>query len=178
MGIRAVFNEVKTIVQAQDSGVEFLLTAESQQFQGTPPKVVWELPLIGQEEYSRRQVGPGTSPSRQALGRVLWGRRTTCNLHIWMAAGGTDSDGYEYPDDNEDPNSGDTWLVQRVIQAIQQVCAGQYELGAGGWADRTMARLGFVYVLPVTLYLGVFDTESPAQVATPTTFPITGGYSS
>lgn len=178
MGIVSIFNEVKTIVQAENSSVEFLLTAESQQFQGSPPKVVWEMPLIGGEVFDRRQLGPGVSPSQQALGRLLWARRVTCNVHVWMEAGGTDSDGYEYPDDNEDPDSGTTWLVQRVVQAIHQVCAGQYELGAGGWADRTMNRLGFVYVLPVTFLLGVFDTGRPAGTATPTDFEISGGYSS
>lgn len=178
MGIRALFNDVKSQVQAWNPEVEFLLTAEAIQFHGAPPKIVWELPLLGNEVFTRRNLGPGVSPERQQLGRALWTREVTCNVHIWMSSGGTDSDGYEYPDDNEDPAEGTTWLVQRFIQALHRKAAGQYELGAGGWVDRSMTQLGFAYVLPIKFLLGVFDTELPEAIATIETVSITGGYTS
>lgn len=167
MGIYAVFNEVKTIVQARDPTVEFLITQEAVQFQGTPPKIVWELPVPGAEELNRKQLGPGYGPTTP-VGRVLWSRTPACVIHIWMAATGTDSQGVEYLDDNEDPGEGPVWLVQEFIRALHQAAAGQYELGAGGFGDRTMGNLGFLYTLPIRLYLGVFDTGLPAATATVT----------
>lgn len=167
MGIYAVFNDVKTIVQTRDPSVEFLLTAEAVQFQGQPPKIVWELPVAGTEEMSRKQLGPGYGPTTQ-VGRVLWSRTPSCMIHIWMAATGVDAQGVEYLDDNEDPNAGPVWLVQEFIRALHQAAAGQYELGPGGFGDRTMGNLGFLYTIPVRLYLGVFDTGLPAAVATVT----------
>lgn len=169
MGIKAIFDAVKTRVQAEDPTVEFLLTAEAVQFQGNCPRVVWELPEPGGEEFNRRQLGPGYGPDT-AVGRLLWARNVTCNIHVWMQAGGVGLDGVEYPDDNEDPSEGDVWLVQRVIRAIHTTCAGQYELTRGGWGPRTEANLGFLYVFAVQFKLGVFDTGLPAQIAEITSF--------
>lgn len=175
MGIYAVYNDVKTIVQAADPTVEFLITAEAIDFQGTPPKVVWELPIPGGEKIDRKQLGPGYGP-QSTIGRALWSRTPTSILHVWMPATGVDSEGCEYLDDNEDPTAGPVWLVQRLIQAIHQVCAGQYMLGNGGFGSRTMANLGFLYVLPVDLQLGVFGTNDVLVTATPTTTQITPAY--
>lgn len=172
MGVYSVFAAVRSVVQASNPDVEFLFTAEAAQFQGSPPKIVWELPPIGGEDLSRQQLGPGYNAS-SAIGRQLWARRAACTIHIWMPSTGVDAAGVEYLDDNEDPNAGDVWLVQTFIAALHQVCAGQYVLGAGGFETRTMANLGWLYSLPVTLFLTVFDTGVPAATAEITTATIT-----
>ena len=172
MGIRAIFDEVRTIVQTADPLVEFLMTAETQQFQGAPPKVVWEMPLPGMEEFSRTQLGPGYSGS--VTPRKLWTRKVTCNVHVWMDSDAVvDADGYDWPDDNETPADGSVWLVQQVVQAIHSVTAGQYEMIKGGWGDRTMANLGWLYVFQVSFLLPVFDSAAGLTTATITSATIT-----
>lgn len=176
MGIASLFGEVKTLVQATDPTVEFLLTAEALDFQGAPPRVVWELPPPGQEDITRAQTGPGRSPLRATMGRILWARETTCTIHVWIPGVLDTTSGVEYPDDNEDPDQGDVWLGQRVVQAIHQAAAGQYRMGKGGWQDRSMCQLGFVYTFQVTFLLGFWDTAQPAGTKTVTSVQTTVAY--
>lgn len=174
MGITAIFNEFKTRLATLAPTAECLLTAEATEFQGQPPRVVWELALPGQDKFNRTQASPGAGPTN-TTGRVLWARNAAVNVHCWMLAGGVTSDGVEWPDDNETVDDGSVWLVQSVIQAIHQVAAGQYVIEDGGWGPRTEANLGFLYVFRLRFLLPVYDLVGDA--ATPTTAVITSVYS-
>lgn len=175
MGVTAVFNEFKQRLAILAPTAECLLTAEATEFQGQPPRCVWELALPGQDKFNRVQTSPGAGPMN-TTGRTLWARNAVVNVHCWMLAGGTTPDGVEWPDDNETVTEGPVWLVQSVVQAIHQVTAGQYDIVSGGWGQRTEANLGFLYVFQVVFKLPVFDL--PIDVATPTTAVITPVYSS
>lgn len=173
MGIVSVAKAVRDQVQAWNSSVEFLITAEAVQFQGTPPKVVWELPQPGGEEFSRILLGPGYSPTNYLDGRKIWTRKVMCNIHCWMPADTPLQGDLEVPDDNEQASVGTIWLVQQVIQAIDNVAKGNYELLKGGWGDRTMANLGFLYVFQVSFLLPVYGLINGQTVATPETGRVT-----
>lgn len=174
MGVSAIFNEFKTRLAILVPAAECLLTAEATEFQGQPPRCVWELALPGQDKFNRVQAAPGAGPTN-TTGRVLWARNAVVNVHCWMLAGGVSSDGVEWPDDNETITNGPVWFVQSVVQAIHQTTAGQYNIVSGGWGQRTEANLGFLYVLQVEFLLPVFDL-APVS-ATPTTAVVTPTYS-
>jgi hypothetical protein len=169
MGVYAIFNKVKEEVQAINPLVEFLITAEAIQFQGAPPKVVWELPAPGGEEFSRKQLGPGYSPTTPN-GKVIWTRKVNCNIHVWMDAATNLNGDLEYPDDNESAVDGPVWLVQQVIWALEKVTKGQYEMLAGGWGPRVMGNLGFLYMFNVSFLLPVFYNTAGLNSGTITSY--------
>ena len=174
MGIAAIFNDFKAIMADLSPTVSCMLTAEASEFHGQPPRCVWELALPGQDKFSRVQLAPGAGGTN-TTGRRLWAREAVVNIHCWMLSGGTTSDGVEWPDDNETVTDGSVWLVQTVIQAIHRAAAGEYNIVSGGWAARTEANLGFVYVFQVMFRLSVFDL--PPSIATPTSAVVTPVYS-
>ena len=174
MGVTAIFNEFKTAMSTLAPTAVCMLTAEATEFQGQPPRCVWELALPGQDKYDRIQLSPGAGGGN-TTGRRLWARNAVVNIHCWMLSGGVTDDGVEWPDDNETVTDGSVWLVQSVIQAIHRTTAGQYDIVSGGWGPRTEANLGFLYVFQVVFKLPVFDL--PPDTATPTSTVITPVYS-
>lgn len=181
MGVVQVFGEVRDRFAAlyPTSGATWLLTAEAAAFHGKPPRIVWELPQPGGEVFTRRHLGPGAQPTDQHQG-ILWTRESTCNIHCWLPGAGTtqvDDQAYEYVDDNEDPADGDTWLVQGVLNAIHQICQGGYEIGAGGFGNRSMANLGFLYVFQATFWLPVYRLKGnlTATISTTDSTIVAGG---
>lgn len=166
MGVRAIYTQVRQIFQTEYPTVKFLYTAEAREFHEDPPVIVWELPEPGGEEYSRQQLGSSSAADVVRKGRHLWTRAVNVNIHIWMPSGGVDSDGCEYPDDNEDRTDGPVWMVGGLLAAISRVCPGQYTPRFGGWGPRTSGNLGFLYVLQVQFLLPAFDCIQDLLVAT------------
>jgi hypothetical protein len=169
MGVRAIYERVRQDFQAVYPSVQFLYTAEAREFQTAPPMIIWELPEPGGEEFSRQQLGPSSASDAVTKGRLLWTRTVAVNIHVWMPSGGVDSDGCEYPADNEDRTQGEVWLVEGILSAISRACPGQYIPTFGGWGPRTAGNLGFLYILQVKFLLPVFDCIQNLQVAEITT---------
>lgn len=164
MGLVRTFNEIKRLVQIQSPTCGFTITAEQVHPHGVPPRIVMFLPGPGQERYGFDQVGAGYTTGQSVQG-VIYERVCPVEFHVWMPSGGVDADSAEYPTDEEDPDEGTPWLVQTLIEAIQQTCgAPGGRVLTGGWFDRSTLALGWVYGLTVELHFPVYRTRTVQDV--------------
>ncbi len=173
MGIRAIFDAVRTQVVAERPTTTMRLTAEAKQLHADVNRIVWYLPEPGQEQHSRDKVLSGPGPGSTGDG-VLWDRLVTCQIHCWVDAV-VDSDGLEYPDDNENPTLGTVWLPAIVQNAIHDQCHGGYSLGSAGYVERTSGNKGFAYVFEASFDLAVYRVQLTGQTDIETV-GLTGAY--
>ena len=124
MGIRAVFDAVRALMVVARPNLTMELTDEPKQWHNEPERIVWELPALGGEQYTRDRVTRG-SATGDPVGTdgVIWNRRPTCLVHFWIP-GVMDARNVEYPNDNEDPSLGTVWLPAVFLDALQTVGGG------------------------------------------------------
>lgn len=174
MGIRAVFDAVRTLVLVDRPNVTMELTAEVREWHNEPERIVWQLPEFGQEVYTRERVTVGSNQDPTGTDGVIWNRRPTCPVHFWIP-GITDARGVEYPDDNEDPSLGTVWLPGIFLNALQTVGGGAVYPAAAGFLPRTTGNMGFAYTIEVAFDLAVWRLKTTGT-ATIETVSLTGSY--
>lgn len=173
MGIRTVFDAVRTLVLVDRPRVTMELTAEVKDWHAEPERIIWEIPKFGGEQYIRDRVTRGSDRDDPAgTDGVIWNRRPTCMVHFWIP-GVTDARGVEYPDDNEDPSLGTVWLPGVFLNALQTVGGGAVYPGQGGFLDRSTGNLGFAYVMELAFDLPVYRLKTN-YTATISTVAMTG----
>lgn len=132
---------------------------ESKHHHNEPERIVWPLPVIGQEGWTRDKVTRGNGTTPTGTNGMLWNRRVTCSIRLWEN-GTLDSDGNEYPNDNEDPSRGTMRLPDVFANALQTVCGGGYSIGAAGYLERSEGNLGFTYVMDVSFDIAVWRLKT------------------
>lgn len=174
MGISAVFEAVRTLVLVDRPNVTMEMTAEVLEHHASPERIVWLLPELGRETYSRDKVTVGGHPEDPAgTNGTIWNRKPTCLVHFWVPA--TTIRDIEVPDDNEDPEAGTVWLPGIFLNAVQTVGGGAVYPGAAGFMPRTSGNMGFAYVMELAFDLPVWRLLTTGT-ATITTVGLTGSY--
>lgn len=170
MALSDVFNEVKFRIQEMypeeegTSGFEHLIGDESLiSYNGSYPRAVWVLPRPGRVDFRRdrvRQVGeiPGKN------GRQLYGMGIPVEIHIWTK---------EIEDQEEDVStSRPAGIITRYIRVLNDVMGGvEWEIESGGWEPKTSTEVGFVFVLSVMIWFGVYDAMSAVVTLKDTDIP-------
>lgn len=171
MGLVRTIGQIFTALAVRAPSCATFITAEAIQFIGVPPKITAVLPDLGAEEFTFTDTAPGHAAGATNQGQIY---ERLCNVEfvIWMPAGTVQANGTEYPNDEEDPDEGDVWLVQELINAIQETVPGGYELTKGGWVNRTTSNLGWAYILGCQFKFPVLRTPRTTQDATVTTVQI------
>lgn len=167
MGLSAEFAAVAALIIADVPDCEVMITAESLTWNGRPPRVVFELPMLGSEGFPAERVTRGYERGSGHKG-IFLARECTFNAHCWIPGTTVTIGGVtmEVPDDNEDPAVGALWLPHYVMNAFQTRWAGGWEMVGAGWADRTSLNEGFVYVLTARVTFPVYRENTGLTTAT------------
>lgn len=173
MGIAAVFEAIRTLVLVDRPNVVMEMTSEVTDIHAEPERIVWMLPELGREQYTRDRVTVGSAHDPSGTDGVIWNRKPTCLVHFWVPAR-TVRD-IEVPDDNEDPSLGTVWLPGVFLNAVQTVGGGAVYPGQAGFMPRSMGNLGFAYVMELSFDLAVWRLKTTGT-ATIETVSLTGSY--